>query len=451
MLFLMMLSLAWAEDFLIRIAVDDRQAQRLQNPVIQVDGEDVILTDDGNVNADLPNDHIFVGEANIRRRNSISLTLLDQDKEIGSLDVSVPELSEVTFQLKTTEKGIVLDLNAPLMPASKMSFKTKAEDIVLVQAKAVEENDVPEGKNRLFIEIDASEMSFEQPMFQPANGERGVFFLDDGSIEGDISGDQILFVVLDITPAEFLEGRILDENQLLGRLKVALPSATASKVMLTYNSFGLTVKMNVQDALETTSETSLMVRATPKGDETSSSDDTISLTVYLDDRLLQKLEKPLLSVNHEGVEAVLFQDDGHAGDENEGDHLLLAKVLIARSEYAQIMISDQDKEQGQLRVFLPSTSESVVWLRTSENGVKLLSEPTSTTGNTSPTEMGVAATGPISADKLAHVLWVGIALFGIAFSYTRRVVFEKWTEEVRPLLVKIEQFVEKENDHDIES
>ena len=53
-----MLSLAWAEDFLIRIAVDDRQAQRLQNPVIQVDGEDVILTDDGNVNADLPNDHI---------------------------------------------------------------------------------------------------------------------------------------------------------------------------------------------------------------------------------------------------------------------------------------------------------------------------------------------------------------------------------------------------------
>ena len=120
-----MLSLAWAEDFLIRIAVDDRQAQRLQNPVIQVDGEDVILTDDGNVNADLPNDHIFVGEANIRRRNSISLTLLDQDKEIGSLDVSVPELSEVTFQLKTTEKGIVLDLNAPLMPASKMSFKTK--------------------------------------------------------------------------------------------------------------------------------------------------------------------------------------------------------------------------------------------------------------------------------------------------------------------------------------
>ena len=65
--------------------------------------------------------------------------------------------------------------------------------------------------------------------------------------------------------------------------------------------------------------------------------------------------------------------------------------------------------------------------------------------------MGVAATGPISADKLAHVLWVGIALFGIAFSYTRRVVFEKWTEEVRPLLVKIEQFVEKENDHDIES
>ena len=447
MLFLMMLSLALAEDLLIRVAVDDRQAHRLENPVIQIGEEQFFLKDDGKQTTDLPNDLIFVGQVVIERSDFVYLKLLDQGGTVGSIDVSVPELSEVTLQLKTTKNGLVL--NPPLMPASKMSLKRNVEDIVLLQAKALERNDVPEGKIRIFMEINASNMSFDQPIFHQAKSERGILLLDDGSIEGDTPEDQVWFGVLDIAPTEFLEGSIFDGNQVLGRLKIALPSTLASRVILTYNSLGFVAELDAQEVLETTSKTSLMVSATPKGEETSSADNTILLTVYLDDRLLKKLEKPLLLVNQGEVKPVFFQDDGSNGDESVGDHLLVAKTLIARSEYAQVIISDRGQEQGQLRVFLPSTAESVVWLRTSDNGVKLLSEPTSTTANSSPTEM--SATGQASADRLAHVLWVGIALFGIAFAYVRRVVFEKWREEIKPVLVKLEEFVEKEKDYDTKS
>lgn len=451
MFFLMMLSLAWAEDLLIRVAVDDRQAHRLESPVIQIGEEQILLRDDGRQTADLPNDHIFVGLAVIQRSTSVSLTLLDQEVVVGSIEVSVPELSEVTFQLKTTDKGIVLDLNAPLMPSNENTFQTKASDIILLQAKVVEKDNIPDGRSSLFIELNASDMSLSEPVFRQKDSEQSTLLSDDGSLEGDKARDQIWFGAIELSPSEFAEGRFMDGSQLLGRVKIALPSASASKVTLRYNSFGLTVKMNAQDALESTTEDSLVVRATTKGEETSSSDDHIALTVYLDDRLLQKMKEPTLSVNQDGVESVVFQDNGTAGDEEAGDGLLLAKVLISRSEYAQIMISDQDKEQGKLRVFLPSTSESIVWLRTAENGVKLLSEPTPESSNSSPQETSSSGTTQLSTDRLAHVLWVGIALFAIGFAYFRSVVFERWTGEVQPALLKLEQLVNKEKENDIES
>ena len=193
----------------------------------------------------------------------------------------------------------------------------------------------------------------------------------------------------------------------------------------------------------TQSQSDLVVQASPKGNAIAS-DDKIALTVYLDDRLL-KLDKPRLSIDQAGVASVTFSDDGTGGDETAGDHLLLAKLLISRSEYPQIMISDQDEEQGSVRVFLPSTSEAIVWLRASEMGIKLISEPTPTKGTTSATGTDSDLSAQVFADKLAHVLWVGITLFAIGFAYLRRVVNEKWEQELKPILVKMEQFLDKED------
>lgn len=452
LLFFATIGFVWAEDsILIRIAVDDRQVQKLQAPVMQIGQERVVLTDDGKTTADVPDDSIFVGQSKFIRTDALSLKLWDGESEVGALEVSVPQLSEVTFQLKTTKTGMILDLNAPLMPSIEATPHSKSEDIVLVQAKEIEVESITEGFNLITLSLDASEAPLTNPIFAPLNSDKPVILWDDGSIEGDQKGDQVWWMRKEFSPSEFLEGSFYEGEKLLGKVKIALPSADASKVELLYNKFGLMAKLADKSALGTLVEDSLVVQAAPKGEAVSSSEDQIALTVYLDDRLLQRLKEPALSVDQEGVESVSFLDEGGNGDETAGDHLLIAKLLIARSEYAQIMISDQAEEQGKLRVFLPSTSEAVVWLRSSENGVKLISEPTPTKATVSPTGTGTGSSTQVSADKLAHVLWVGIALFAIGFAYLRRVVHERWEQEVSPVLVKMEQFLDKEREMEKEN
>ena len=71
-----------------------------------------------------------------------------------------------------------------------------------------------------------------------------------------------------------------------------------------------------------------------------------------------------------------FRDDGTNGDTEGEDHLWIASTVLERDEFVQLKVIDEEQEQGQLTVFLPSTSEAVVWLRSTENGIKLVTEPT---------------------------------------------------------------------------
>ena len=50
------------------------------------------------------------------------------------------------------------------------------------------------------------------------------------------------------------------------------------------------------------------------------------------------------------------------------DHLWIASTVLERDEFVQLKVIDEEQEQGQLTVFLPSTSV-VVWLRSTENGI----------------------------------------------------------------------------------
>ena len=100
----------------------------------------------------------------------------------------------------------------------------------------------------------------------------------------------------------------------------------------------------------------------------------------------------------------------------DGEHRLGAE------EFVQLKVIDEEQEQGQLTVFLPSTSEAVVWLRSTETGIKLVTEPTqSSTSSTTTTVEGNGGTA-VSSDRLAHVLWVVLTLFAIAFAYVRTVI-----------------------------
>ena len=135
-----------------------------------------------------------------------------------------------------------------------------------------------------------------------------------------------------------------------------------------------------------------------------------------------------------------FRDDGTNGDTEGEDHLWIASTVLERDEFVQLKVIDEEQEQGQLTVFLPSTSEAVVWLRSTENGIKLVTEPTQ--GSTSSTSTTVEVSGgtAVTNDRLAHVLWIVLTLFAIAFAYVRTVVSQHWSSEVKPLLTRLRDF-----------
>ena len=88
---------------------------------------------------------------------------------------------------------------------------------------------------------------------------------------------------------------------------------------------------------------------------------------------------------------------------------------------------------------MPSTSEAVVWLRSTETGHS--TEPTqSSTSSTTTTVEGSGGTA-VSSDRLAHVLWVILTLFAIAFAYVRTVVSQHWSTEVQPVLGQMREFL----------
>ena len=64
-------------------------------------------------------------------------------------EVSVPKASSATYQLKTSEKGVVLDLNAPNMPILEAEAPEDATPPLLIQGTARETDSVGEGQSEI--------------------------------------------------------------------------------------------------------------------------------------------------------------------------------------------------------------------------------------------------------------------------------------------------------------
>ena len=106
-----------ADSLVVRVAIDDRQFDRLDAPKVIIEGLETALLDNGALPGDVANDKIYVGQVNIQHQQSVVLQILNADgTKIGEVEVSVPKAASATYQLKTSEKGVVLDLNAPNMP-----------------------------------------------------------------------------------------------------------------------------------------------------------------------------------------------------------------------------------------------------------------------------------------------------------------------------------------------
>ena len=436
-----------ADSLVVRVAIDDRQAKRLDAPVVYIEGLKTPLLDNGALPGDVAGDLIYVGQANIQHQESVLLRIENQDgTSIGEIAVSVPKAASTTFQLKTSSKGIVLDLNAPNMPIREAAAPEDETPPLLIQGLERAVQNIAEGQSEIRIEVDAQTRKLNQPMVTLNDRPEWTMLVDDGSVRGDVANDGLYVGLLSLPSRESLGFRISDSGRVLGNLQASLPSAQGVLISLRYNQYGLGAVTS-----EESSETgSMVVQATPKGERiaSTSASDKIALTVHLDDRLLQRLQVPSVSFVAQESAGVNFRDDGSNGDEEASDHVWMASTVLEREEFVQLKVIDGDAQQGQLTVFLPSTSEAVVWLRSTETGIKLVTEPTQSGSSDTSTSTDVGGGSAVTSDRLAHVLWVMITLFAIGFAYVRTVVQERWKQEISPVLGKMNQFLDAQGERE---
>jgi hypothetical protein len=251
-----------------------------------------------------------------------------------------------------------------------------------------------------------------------------VQFTDDGSVDGDVARDHIFLARVDAPRRETLSFAIHDGDTQLKAFKVALPAGDAADF-----------------AYKTVAGPEVLVRdlkAPPIPDSNrrpleeeadAGAGDRMTLHVKVDDMALRRLQQPTVGLAVDGAAAFDLLDDGSITDDTPQDGAYRADI-------------------EKVKVFLPSTGEADVDLRTldGDEGIELKREPTAADANDGASGAGPeGATGASSAAaaRFVHVLWLAIALFAMGFAYVRSVVATRWESEVRPLLRRMERFLDQ--------
>jgi hypothetical protein len=243
----------------------------------------------------------------------------------------------------------------------------------------------------------------------------------------------------------------------VGQVEVVLPAEPTFEVALHISPGGLAldpvspeVDVEPVPTPEATAvedapgEDNLIIEAAPghgQGGEEAGLGDDIRLILLVDDRALRRLTAPTLFLGEEGARPVPVTDDGAIEQDTPGDGIYAVELETQRAEYLTLRLEDAGEDVGSLAVFLPSTREAIIRLRTIEGspGIELSVEPLPLAGTDGP-----GAGGPAGASRLARVLWVAIVLFAIAFGYLRLVLWRIWKEELEPLLVQLRTILDDE-------
>lgn len=264
------------------------------------------------------------------------------------------------------------------------------------------------------------------------DGLTPVPFRDDGAQVGDDKNDGVYVAVAEVLRGESVGIAVLDGTVELGTFAVLLPSgATDKDVALKTSGGDPAVVLDV---------------AAPKMQGELATADRITVRLVVDDRALSRLTEPRLVTDQRDVQPVPLRDDGREAGDVAGDELWLGTVEVARSQYLTLEVQDAGTSVGSLSVFLPSSSEAEIRVQTVEGseGLRLVTEPTGTSTTDDPSTGTASASSASSSDtgRLAHVLWVGIALFAMGFAYLRAVMARQYAEEVQPVLRRMERFLD---------
>ena len=163
--------------------------------------------------------------------------------------------------------------------------------------------------------------------------------------------------------------------------------------------------------------------------------DSIDIILFVDDRSLSRLKEPVLSIDPGDGIPLALSDDGQLEGDSPGDGIWMARFSSRRTEFLILRITDGGVGVGKRQVFLPSSDQAEIRLVTTQtgDGLDLVTEATS--GGSVGGPEGTVGAG--SGGRLAHVLWIMIALFAVLFTYLRQVVWRTWTGEVKPALDRV--------------
>ena len=522
----------------LNVMIDMRGVEKIQNPSIRYQEEEVFVLDDGTLQGDTANDGIYVGSIHVAQQNTADISLYNAGEEVGATTVFLPESGHALVKLQVNNglgawveqgksdiplvactipqknsrtlgvqdkeqtisllmageipTGSVIRLTAEdsvlgMFPVSQQEREVELVVPLYAQLRAAmvvdgEEKDVfwlipaksdtsvvgiAYSQNKISLQdevlVGSERIPQEAPLVLQAVPKSDETFtgktllsirLSDplqqlikpeisgysafeksagGGFEGTILLEYAPFVVLDIK----------DQGRDISKLVVFLPQAANASLGLSNSRVGI----QASDTSAGVAEEPLIFEAAKEGSEGLT--DKITVQLLVDDRVLQRLRSPIIRLAQDGQGEIMLRDDGEDVDQMAMDQVYTASFSVNRAEYLQVAIEDKGKPFGEMTVFLPSSSEAKIRLRTvdAKNGLKLLTEAQALSEVDSPSLGTTAQEGGGGEKKLVHILWVAIVLFSLFFAYVRSVIFQAWTEDIRPILQRLEKFLE-ENDTD---
>lgn len=300
----------------------------------------------------------------------------------------------------------------------------------------------------------APALHLELPNAEPVD----LTMLDDGSLVGDVPGDGI-WMASHAVPGPATIGMVLrDGERSWPRIELAAGVDARTFLAFKHRADGSLVPdpgarpvAGVGDPRLKEGDP-LVVQAAPVqttgADAAALDPDQVRVRVSLDDRAASRTKAPRLAVDQPGVDTVSLADDGTAEGDTAKDGIWLGELVVRRTQYLALSVLEGDRVLAKLTVFLPSTGQAEIHLRTTEGdpAVELAAEPQATGESAAPGGPGGAPAAGGGAqqgvDRLGAVLWTLIALFSIAFAWVRGVAWRTWRDEVRPLLVRLERHLD---------